>query len=117
MFGKLVAHSMDSMINVFLKTRGMALVNGRIARYGEVTELRKEGPCYHARVRLQGHGSDLEVTMKGLEMDEGCTVARLGEFSASEPWLEHLLEDHANGRRIPSPEGARPALRPFAKYV
>ncbi len=117
MFGNLFANPMDPMINVFLKTKGLTLVNGRIARYGEVTELRKEGPFYHARVRLLGYGSDLEVTMKGLEIDESCTVAKLGEFSASELWLEHLLEDHARGREIPIPEGARPALRPFVKFV
>ena len=117
MYGKLIAGPVDAMINAFLKNKGMTLVNGRIARYGEVTDLRKEGPCYHARVRLLGYGNELEVTMKGLEMDEGCTVARLGEFSASELWLERLLEDHARGREIPIPEGARPALRPFAKFV
>ena len=84
MFRKLIAGPVDAMINAFLKSKGMALVNGRVARYGEVTDLRKAGPCFHARVRLLGYGNELEVTMKGLEMDEGCTVARLGEFSASE---------------------------------
>ena len=79
--------------------------------YSEVSRTEEPG------ITIEGGKGIGRVTMKGLEMDEGCTVARLGEFSASEPWLEHLLEDHANGRRIPIPEGARPALRPFAKYV
>ncbi len=117
MFGNLLGNSVDSMINIFLKTKGISLVNAKIERYGKVTELYKDGDSYYAKVLLLGYDGLLEVAMRGLDIDQACTRARLGKFSASELWLEHLLEDHACGREVPIPEGARATLKPFIKFV
>ena len=117
MLGNILGNPMNSMINMFLKTKGISFVNEKITRYGKVEDLAKDKSGYHASVRLLGYDSVIEVTMDRLEFDEGCARVKLGTFHASELWLEHLLEDHAEGREIPIPESVRPMIRPFAKYA
>ena len=118
MLGGKLGNPMDMMINSFLGTKGIDMVNRKVGRYGRVTALHKDGEGYHAVVRLLGYNDDIEVTMLNLDVDEECSKARLGKFRANMPWLEHLLEDHVEGREIPIPEGQiRMALKPFRKYL
>ena len=118
MLGGILGNPMDMMINSFLSSKGMELVNRKIGRYGRVTSLRKDSEGYHATVRLLGYEGDIEVTMQSLDVDEECSKAKLGRFKANMLWLERLLEDHAEGRVIPIPDGqVRMTLKPFRKYL
>ena len=83
----------------------LRFANTKIERYGERKGLRRDEEGYHAVLQLLGSAEYLEVTMLGLELNEDCSVARLGPFAANAVWLDNLLEDYARGREVPIPEG------------
>ncbi len=92
------------------------MANKKIERYGELKSLRKDEEGYHAIVQLLGSADLLEVSMLDIELNEDCTMVRLGAFTANEEWLACLLDDHAKGREVPIPEGAvRETLKKIPK--
>ena len=82
------------------------MANRKIERYGEIKSLRRDEEGYHAIVQLLGSADLLEVTMLDITLNEDCSMATLGAFTANEEWLACLLDDYAKGREVPIPEGA-----------
>ncbi len=108
----------DMAINMFLDGKGKEMVNRKIERYGRVQKLVRDSGVYYADVQLDGSSETLSVTMDSLSVSDDCSLAKLGKFHANAPWLEHLLEDFADNREIPIPEGAaRLALVPLKKLL
>ena len=89
-------------------------VNGLIKRYGEVHEL---------KINSKSKSVDLVCILKGdhepvrvridhyrIESEGSNRFIKLQSCSCSRLWLQHLLEDHACGRRMKLPSWAAAAL-------
>lgn len=91
-----------------------AYVNGRITRYGQVTNFRidssnrrMEGSCV-----LHGEPEPITVTVERYAIHEngGRKFIEIQACRCARPWLQHLLEDYVQGRRIELPAWAASAL-------
>jgi hypothetical protein len=89
-------------------------VNGLIKRYGEVSELKIDSRAKSVDLVcvLVGESEPVAVRIEQyrVENEDGKYFVKLGPCSCSRRWLQHLLEDHACGRRIPLPPWAAAAL-------
>ena len=92
------------------------MANRKIEYFGEIKSLRWDEEGYHAIVQLLGSANLLEVTKLNITLNEDCSMATLGAFTANEEWLACLLDDYARGREVPIPEGAvRETLKKIPK--
>lgn len=91
-----------------------AYVNDRIARYGRLQELRidsrahtMEGTCL-----LLGETAPITVQVEHYEISErdGAKFLTLQRCRCARPWLQNLLSDFVEGRRIELPGWAASAL-------
>lgn len=117
MFKNLLENGKSAAINALLSNKAaLALVNGKISRYGEVLSLRYDESGLHAEARLLGSSETVRVSVQKLIFTEECSAVKLCGFSSSAPWLQHLLEDFVAGKKFDMPAEARPFLKPLAKF-
>lgn len=91
-----------------------AYVNNRIARYGQLQELRidsrahtMEGTCL-----LHGEREAITVYVDRYEIAErsGTKFLTVQKCRCARPWLQHLLTDFVEGRSVELPGWAASAL-------
>ena len=117
MFKNLFENGKNSAINALLSNKtAMALVNGKIARYGEILSLKYDDCGLHAEVRLLGSSETILVSVQKLVFTEDCSSVKLCGFRASAQWCQHLLEDFVEGKGFDIPAEARPFLKPLVKF-
>lgn len=89
-------------------------LNGQIARYGHVRELRidSRAKTVAAVCELQGEAEQVVVRIDGyrLETEGEQRFVLVTACSCSRPWLENLLVDHVRGRRFKLPAWAAAML-------
>ena len=117
MFRNLLENGKSAAINALLSNKAaMALINGKIARYGEVLSLKYDARGFHAQARLLGSSETVRVSVQKLVFTEGCSAVKLCGFTSSAQWCQHLLEDFVEGKEFDIPLEARPFLKPLAKF-
>ena len=117
MFRNLLENGKSAAINALLSNKAaMALINGKIARYGEVLSLKYDARGFHAQARLMGSSETVRVSVQKLVFTEGCSAVKLCGFTSSAQWCQHLLEDFVEGKEFDIPLEARPFLKPLAKF-
>ena len=117
MFKNLLENGKSAAINALLSNKtALALVNGKIARYGEVLSLNYDESGFHAEARLLGSSETVRVAVQKLVFSEGCSAVKLCGFSSSAQWSLHLLEDFVEGKEFDIPSEARPFLKPLVKF-
>ena len=117
MFKRLLDAGKNSAINALLSNKtALALVNGKLARYGEVLFLNYDESGFHAEARLLGSSETVRVAVQKLVFSEGCSAVKLCGFSSSAQWCQHLLEDFVEGKEFDIPSEARPFLKPLVKF-
>jgi len=91
-----------------------AFVNKQIARYGSVEDLKIDSGSRTVEISclLHGEASPIHVKVENYAVESSgakkfLTVTRI---SASRPWLQNLLIDHVQGRRVELPSWAAAAL-------
>ena len=91
-----------------------AYVNSLIARYGSVETLKIDSSHHRIEVvcQLTGEGSPIGVTIEKYVVEDqgGKKFIRIVESSATRPWLQAVIRDHAHGRSIEVPAWAASAL-------
>ena len=89
-------------------------LNGLVARYGEVNELRidSKNKTMCAVCRLEGEAEPVAIDVAEYEIQAvgKDKVLRLGTCRCSRPWLQNLLTDFVRGREIKLPGWAAAAL-------
>ena len=117
MFKNLFENGKNSAINALLSNKNtLALINGKLARYGEVLSLQHDESGFHAQARLLGSSETVCVSVRKLVFSEDCSAVKLCGFSSSALWCQHLLEDFAEGKELDIPTEARPFLKPLVKF-
>ena len=117
MFKDLFETGKNTAINALLSNKSaLALVNGKISRYGEVLSLRYDENGLHADARLLGSSETIRVSVQKLIFTDECSAVKLCGFSSSAQWCQHLLEDFVEGKAFDIPAEARPFLKPLAKF-
>ena len=85
-------------------------VNGKIARYGQVRELKIDSRAKTLVVvcELIGEIEPVSVRVESYRLltDNGLHFVEILTCSCSRPWLQNLLADHACGRRLELPAWA-----------
>jgi hypothetical protein len=91
-----------------------AYVNGRISRYGQLTDFRIDSARrrMEATCALHGEPQPITVTIERYTIHEtgGQKFIEIQSCRCVRPWLQHLLEDYVQGRRIELPAWAASAL-------
>lgn len=89
-------------------------VNGLIARYGEVSDLRidSKAKTVDLTCTLIGEHEPVTVKVEGyrIKKDGERHFVEIQDCSCSRRWLENLLQDHARGRRLELPSWAAAVL-------
>jgi hypothetical protein len=89
-------------------------VNSLIGRYGVVRELKIDSAAKSAGItcELIGEAEPVIVRVEHYRIidEAGKRWIEVTACSCSRPWLQHLLEDHACGRRVELPGWAAAAL-------
>ncbi|MDF3057155.1 MAG: hypothetical protein K0R17_1370 [Rariglobus sp.] len=89
-------------------------VNGLIKRYGEVVDLKINSKAKSVDIvcALKGEHEPVSVRVESyrIESEGPRRFVHIGTCTASRPWLQALLEDHARGRRLELPSWAAAAL-------
>ena len=117
MFKNLFENGKNSAINALLSNKNtLALINGKLSRYGEVLSLQHSESGFHAEARLLGSAETIRVSVRKLAFSEDCSSVKLCGFSSSAQWCQHLLEDFVEGKEFDIPTEARPFLKPLAKF-
>jgi hypothetical protein len=88
------------------------LINQRIGRYGEMTELRidRDGKTIEATLTLVGEKEPITVRVGQYEFTEAGSV-RLSQVSVSREWMHRLAQDLVADKEWPVPEAAAKWLR------
>ena len=108
----------NKTLNTLLSsTAVLGFVNKKLERYGMMEELFIDGSGYHAVIRLHGRETLLKLSVSAVKFSDGCTHVSLHGVSASELWLQHVLEDFLEGREFALPEAAVSALKPFRSIL
>ena len=107
--------SMINSIKDALTSRtAQAFVNARIARYGTVQDLKIDSERKTVEISVQLNGESSPVIVKA----ENYVIETVGDkkfisvtrFSCPRPWLQNLLTDHGQNRRVELPPWAAAAL-------
>ena len=89
-------------------------VNDMIERYGVVRELKLNSSAKSVDLtcELIGESEPVVIRVENYRIidDAGKRWVEITACTCSRPWLEHLLEDHACGRRVELPGWAAAAL-------
>ena len=85
-------------------------VNSKIGRYGEVKKLRINSRQKKVEIAclLHGESTPIDVTIESyrMETEENKKFFSATAISCSRPWLQNLLNDFAQDRRIALPSWA-----------
>lgn len=91
-----------------------AFLNSRIARYGEVERVKLDSRerTLEVSVKLLGEPTSILVRVGRYEIHDtrGQKSVEVFNCTCSRPWIEHLLQDFAQGRRFDLPPWAAAAL-------
>lgn len=91
-----------------------AYINNRIARYGELQELRidSRGRTMEGTCLLHGEKSPITVQVERYEITErgGAKFLTVHRCRCARPWLQNLLSDFVEGRSVELPGWAASAL-------
>lgn len=91
-----------------------AFLNTRIARYGDVERVKLDSRerTVEVSVRLIGEATPITVRVGRYEVHDlrGQKSVEVFNCTCSRPWIEHLLQDFAQGRRFDLPPWAAAAL-------
>jgi hypothetical protein len=89
-------------------------INTQIARYGRVQELKIDSQRKTMEVSclLQGETAPIAIKLKDyvVETEGQKKFIQVGEFSCTRPWLQSLLTDFGQNRRIELPPWAAAVL-------
>jgi hypothetical protein len=89
-------------------------LNDRIRRYGKVERLKIDSGRKQMEVVCLLEGEPTPITVRVgnyVVQDEGSKkILLVSQCACSRPWLQRLLNDFAEGRRIPLPSWAAAAL-------
>lgn len=85
-------------------------VNSKIGRYGEVKKLKINSREKKVEISclLHGENSPIDVTIESYRMEAEGTKKffKATDISCSRPWLQNLLNDFAQDRRVALPSWA-----------
>jgi hypothetical protein len=88
--------------------------NNLIARYGKVQDLKIDSQRKTVEVSCQLNGESSPVTIRIgnylVETEGGKKFVRASDFSCSRPWLQSVLQDFGDKKRIELPPWAAAAL-------
>lgn len=91
-----------------------AYINNRIARYGELQELRidSRGRTMEGTCLLHGEKSPITVHVDRYDISErgGAKFLTVHQCRCERPWLQNLLRDFVEGRSVELPSWAASAL-------
>jgi hypothetical protein len=89
-------------------------INERIARYGKVQRLKLDSnrKQIEAVCLLEGEDQPITVSVGRYHVEQvgGKSFIQISQCTCSRPWLQNLLADFADGRRIELPSWAASAL-------
>src|SRR5215216_2373250 len=89
-------------------------VNDRIRRYGKVERLKIDSQRKQMEVVCLLDGEPTPITVRVgnyvVENEGSKKILRISQCTCSRPWLQRLLNDFAEGRRIEVPSWAAAAL-------
>jgi hypothetical protein len=111
----------EALGNAFLSARQkaceralQALINRRMERFGQVTELEIDSRQKKARivVSLKGESAPVEIQIESYQLQEVHSQWCLSVQSirTSREWLTAVLEEFVTGRQFPVPAAAKLAL-------
>jgi len=111
----------ESLGNALLSARQKALeaaikslVNQRIEKYGQITQLEIDSVQKRARleIALKGEPAPLEVHIDAYQLQsvESRLLLSVQKVRASREWVTAALEDFVVGRQFPVPDAAKLAL-------
>ena len=91
-----------------------AFVNQRIERYGKLDEFRIDSRLKTVTAIVRLHGETEPITVRvgkyGVEESGGKKFLRVSGCTCNRPWLQNLLVDFAESRRVELPPWAAAAL-------
>lgn len=91
-----------------------AYLNNLIARYGTIQRLKLDSTKGQMEIvcLLEGEPTPIAITVGQYEVESegGKKFVRVSRCTCSRPWLEHVIADHAEGRRFELPSWAASAL-------
>lgn len=89
-------------------------LNNLIARYGTIQRLKLDSAKGQAEIvcMLEGEVSPITISVDRYEVESagGKKYVRVSGCTCSRPWLQRVIEDHAEGRRFEVPAWAASAL-------
>lgn len=89
-------------------------VNARIARYGQIHDLRIDSQAKSVTASCQLKGESVSIRLSidryTIEMREGKKYFQAQACSCDRPWLEALLADFVQGKPVELPSWAAAAL-------
>lgn len=89
-------------------------VNGRISRYGQLTEFRIDSAQRRMDATCQLHGEPAPITVAverySIHESDGRKFLEIHACRCARPWLQAVLDDFVRGRRIELPAWAASAL-------
>ena len=92
----------------------MLFINNHIARYGRLQELKIDSQRKTMEVSCLLHGESAPIVVKlknyVVETEGKKKFIQVGEFSCTRPWLQNLLDDFGQNRRIKLPPWAATVL-------
>lgn len=100
--------------DAFTSEAAKRYVNGVIARYGKVEELRIDSGRRSMRAVCQLEGEPTPITVDienyAIRQQGDTKLIQINGLKCSRVWLERLLEDHVKGKSIALPSWAAAAL-------
>jgi hypothetical protein len=107
--GRMAAGLLPRQARVWAARR---VINQRIGRYGEMTELRidRDGKTIEAALMLVGETEPITVRVGRYEFTAAGAV-RLSQVSVSREWMQRLAQDLVADKEWPVPEAAARWLR------
>ena len=104
MFEAIKNEAKTTAINAILGSdRFMDFVNKKTQRYADVRSVRKTDRGFEVVAQLRGSTEIMEVVLKDISIREDCSAIVLTGFSSNVEWLNHVLEDFAEGKSIDIP--------------
>jgi hypothetical protein len=105
---------LNSVKDAVAARAALLYLNGRIARYGRLDDLRIDSRAVTIEAACLLHGETAPVTIRigryTIEEKDGRRFIRVGACSCTRPWLQSLMEDFVQDRPFELPAWAAAAL-------